>query len=226
MANSRFAAILQILLLASPWSLRRRLLRRIFGYNISASARIGLSLVLSERFVMDEHASIGHFTYVKGLTGLELGRFARIGNLNWISGNAGSEIDFFADETDRQCLLAIEEHAALTNRHYIDCTNVVRIGAFSTVAGVRSQILTHGIDIRQSKQTSASISIGRYCFVGSGVIVLKGASLPDYCVLGAGSILRTKEIAQYTLYSGVPAVAVRVLDGGSLYFHRTEGFIH
>ena len=132
----------------------------------------------------------------------------------------------FAADTQRIPSLVIERHAAITHRHLIDCTDRVVVGEYSTIAGWRSQILTHAIDVRLSRQRAASISIGRYCFVGTGVVILKGARLPDYSILSAGSVLAAAMSDSFMLYSGVPAVAVKPLDRASSYFHRPQGFVN
>jgi acetyltransferase-like isoleucine patch superfamily enzyme len=209
-----------------PWWLRRSGLRLFFGYEIDPSARIGLSLISVSRLRMGPKARIGHLTCVKGLQELLIGEAASLGNLNWVTAfPLGHPIHFAADAA-RNPSLVIERHAAITHRHLIDCTDQVVVGEFSTVAGWRSQILTHAIDIRLSRQSAASISIGRYCFVGTGVVILKGARLPDYSVLSAGSVLANAMLDTAMLYSGVPAVAVKPLDRDSGYFQRTQGFVN
>jgi hypothetical protein len=55
----------------------------------------------------------------------------------------------------------IGEHSAVTSRHYLDCTGGVTVGAFSTVAGARSTIFTHQVDITQSRQVWRPVRIGR-----------------------------------------------------------------
>lgn len=215
----------QFLLMILPWGLRRNGLRLFFGYEIDPSARIGLSLISVRRLRMGPKARIGHLTYVKGLQDLLIGEAAELGNLNWVTAfPLGNHAHFVAD-AERNPSLVIERHAAITHRHLIDCTDRVVVGEFSTVAGWRSQILTHAIDIRLSRQSAASVSIGRYCFVGTGAVILKGARLPDYCILGAGSVLADAMADAATLYSGVPAVAVKPLERKSGYFQRTQGFV-
>ncbi len=44
----------------------------------------------------------------------------------------------------------------------IDCTARVRIGAFATIGGFRSQLLTHSIDFEAGRQTAEPIEIGEY----------------------------------------------------------------
>jgi acetyltransferase-like isoleucine patch superfamily enzyme len=114
---------------------------------------------------------------------------------------------------------------ALNARHYVDCCNRVEIGEFATIAGARSQILTHAIDFKLNRQASAPVRIGRYCFVGTACVVLKGADLPECSVLAAGSTLARAYEETFTLYSGVPAQPVKALDRDAGYFRRECGYV-
>jgi hypothetical protein len=49
--------------------------------------------------------------------------------------------------------------------------------------------------------------------------------LPDYSVLGAGSVLQKTYQAPYILYSGVPALAVKTFDTETKFFVRDTGFV-
>jgi acetyltransferase-like isoleucine patch superfamily enzyme len=216
----------QIALMILPWRLRRGALRLLFGYQIDASAKIGLSVISVAKVKMGPKSRIGHLTRIKGLQELLIGEGASLGNLNWVTAFPLGGARHFASDQDRHPSLVIERHAAITHRHMIDCTDRVLVGEFSTVAGWRSQILTHAIDVTASRQSAEPISIGRYCFVGTGVIILKGASLPDYSVLAAGSVLNGTMSETYTLYSGVPANAAKPLGRDLGYFQRTEGFVY
>lgn len=216
----------QSLLMFLPWWLRRSALRLLFGYEIDPSARIGFSLISVGKLRMGPGARIGHLTRVKGLVELSIGEGAELGNLNWVTAVHSNHPVHFAADEERNPSLVIERHAAITHRHLIDCTDRVVVGEYSTVAGWRSQILTHAIDVRLSRQSAESVSIGRYCFVGTGVVILKGACLPDYSILSAGSVLAATMSDSFMLYSGVPAVAIKPLDRTSRYFHRTQGFVN
>jgi acetyltransferase-like isoleucine patch superfamily enzyme len=215
----------QILLMILPWWVRRSALRLFFGYEIDPSAGIGFSVISVGKLRMGPKARIGHLTRVKGLQELLIGEAGELGNLNWVTAFPSGHPVLFAADSQRMPSLVIERHAAITHRHLIDCTDRVVVGEYSTVAGWRSQILTHAIDVRLSRQSAEAISIGRYCFVGTGVIILKGASLPDYSILSAGSVLAAAMSDSYMLYSGVPAVAAKPLDRASGYFQRTRGFV-
>ena len=168
---------------------------------------------------------IGHLTWVKSLDLLQLGDHARLGNLNWVTAVPAGATRFFRHLPDRRPELVVAEHAAITHRHLIDCTGGVKIGAFATFAGWRSQIISHSFDFRKSRQDAAPITVGRYTFVGSSCILLKGSSLPDRCVLGAGSVYEAAETAPFGLYRGNPAERVGELPEDLEYFHRQTGFI-
>ncbi len=216
--------IASLLTLLLPWALRRWVLNLACGYHIAPGARMGFSIVACTRLRMEEGARIGHFNVIKGAR-LEMLEKSTIGDFNWISGLPPESRRHFLAEPGRDPALCLGRHAALTSRHFLDCSNRIDIGEFSTIAGARSQILTHAIDLANCVQVSAAVSIGRYCFVGTGCVVLKGARLPDCSVLAAGSSLARPFEETFTLYSGVPAAPVKALDRGCAYFSRATGFV-
>lgn len=217
--------LIQALLLPVPWFLRRALLRLIPGFTIARGARIGLSLIGSGEVLLGEGAVIGHLTIVKGLSRLSLGNHARLGNLNWITAVPAGTPGHFGHLPERAAYLDLAAEAAVTHRHLIDCTGGVTIGAFATVAGWHSQIISHSIDLREARQDAAPISIGAGAFVGSRTILLKGSSLPDCSVLGAGSVYEGQDSRPFGLYRGNPATRVSELPADLGYFHRTRGFV-
>jgi serine acetyltransferase len=208
-----------------PWEIRRRFLEKQFGFSIHPTSRIGFSWILPQRLIMEEGAMIGQLTLCKNIALLHLKAHASLGNGNWITGFPLGPSRHFAEETDRQPQLIIGEHSAITHRHLIDCTNTVTIGKFTTFAGFQSQILSHSIDLEQNRQTSAPVRIGDYCFIGTNCVLLGGSSLPDFCVLGAKSLLNKSFSETHQLYGGVPAKPLQALSPELPYFRRTEGFV-
>jgi acetyltransferase-like isoleucine patch superfamily enzyme len=217
--------LLALAVLLFPWSVRRRLLIALLGYEIHPTARIGWSWICPQHLAMGAGARIGGLTVCKGLSLLQMDEESYLGNLNWISGFPLGNKAFFSDEPERRAELVIGEHSAITHRHIIACTNAVRIGRFSTFAGYRSQVLTHSIDLQRSRQASKPVTIGDYCFVGTGSVLLGGCGLPDYSVLGAMSVLNKAYSETHFLYAGNPARPVKALSQEMLYFHRMTGFV-
>jgi len=218
-------ALLQLMLVLLPWRVRRPLLQRLYGHVLHPSSHIGLAWVFPRKLVLASGARIGHLTVVKGLDQLSLGPEATIGRLNWISAYPSGETRHFTHLRQRNPSLVLAEHAAVTNRHIIDCTECVTIGRFATVAGFRSQILTHSIDLRACRQDAKSVTIGEYCFVGTACTILGGSVLPHHSVLGAQALLNKAYTEPYRLYGGVPAADVGPLDEDLGYFTRTTGFV-
>ena len=208
-----------------PWGLRRSFLEKQFGYQIHPTARIGLSWINPTRLIMEENTRINHLTLCKGLDLLHLKPNSMIGRGNWITGFRVGPSPHFADEADRRPQLIVGEHGAITHRHFIDCTNSITIGKFSTLAGLSSQIMTHSLNIERNRQTSQPVRIGDYCFVGTNCVLLGGSVLPDFCVVGAKSLLNKAFTESYQLYGGVPARPIEKLSPDCKYFTRTEGFV-
>ncbi len=218
----------KILLLLSvflPWNTRRRFLEKQFGYVIHPTARIGLAWISPDRLVMEAQTSIGHLTICRNISLLHLREHAVIGRGNWITGFPLGPSPHFASETERRPELIVGQHSAITHRHLIDCTNTITIGRFTTVAGFQSQMLTHSIDLQENRQSSQPITIGDYCFVGTNCVLLGGSALPNFCVLGAKSLLNKAFTETHQLYGGVPAKPLQTLPADYAYFQRTTGFV-
>jgi len=207
-----------------PWSIRRVVLSKTLGYQLHPTSRIGWCLLVPRRLVMEEHSSVGHLTVCKGVDLLHLRPHAVIGRLNWITGYPLSGTQYY-DGLERKPELVLDEHSAITHRHILDCTDAITIGSFTTVAGYRSQLLTHSVDLVQSRQSARRISIGSYCFVGTDCVLLGGSVLPDYSVLAAKSLLNRSFDETHSLYGGVPSVQIASLPPDMLYFTRKTGHV-
>lgn len=219
--------MLKLLLLFFPWSLRRKILIRKYGYKIHPTAHIGLSYIYPKYLEMGAGASIGHFNVAIHLDRVVIGEKSSIVRSNWITGfPTGTDSKFFAHDKNRKSELIMGKESAITKNHHIDCTNYIHIGNFVTIAGYNSQFLTHSIDIYESRQDSHPIEIGDYCFVSTGVRVLGGAKLPACSVLGAGAVLNKAYAKERMLYVGVPAVPKKEIPQDAKYFLRKEGFVY
>lgn len=229
MFTSKFANVIKLTwrlcLCATPWRLRRWLLCRIYRYQIHPTARIGAAWVFPTSLTLGENTAIGSLTVIKNLDNVVLSPFATIGRLNWISAHPKCDRTHYADQPDRDSSLYVGTHAAITHRHLIDCTDRVSIGEYSIVAGYRSQILTHGIDIAEGRQACKGVAIGPYCFVGTGAILLAGSVLPPHAVLAAGAVLTRPHSDSHTIYAGVPARPIAKIPPTARYFHRTSGYV-
>ena len=222
--------IVQIILMLFPYTIRRYFLNKIFGFKIHKTAKIGFSLILCDKLEMEEYSYISHLTIVKPIDSLIMKPYARIGSLNFITGyntrntSIAKKIGFYKHIIDRKCELVLEEDAAITSRHFIDCNGGVYMGEHSLLAGIRSQILTHAIDVYNCRQDTEPVIIGRYAFVGTGCILLKGTVVPDYSIVGAGAVMNKRYTESLKIYGGVPAVIKKDISNEEIkFFKRPSG---
>lgn len=217
----------KILLFFLPWYLRRRALIKWFGYDLHPTCKLGLCWVYPRELIMRAHSQIGHFTIALHLDRIEIDEYSSIGRNNWITGfPSGTSSRHFQHQHNRSSILKIGKNTSITKHHHLDCTNLLKIGNFSTIAGYYTQILTHSIDLMENHQDSQPIIIGDYTFIGTNSVILGGAILPNHCVLGAKSLLNKPYIETWKLYGGVPALPVKDIPQSAKYFSRFEGFVY
>lgn len=218
---------LKIITFVLPWPLKRFMLVQFFKFEIHPSARIGLSWIYPKKLIMDSDSNIGHFNVAVHLDLISIGKHSSIARENWITGfSSNTNSKHFSHQKDRESNLIIGEHSAITKKHHIDCTNMIKIGNFVTIAGYSSQLLTHSINVELNIQDSHPIIIGDYCFVGTASTILGGSDLPSYCVLGANSLLNKAFSISYRLYGGNPAKEIKELSKDFKYFNREVGFVY
>jgi acetyltransferase-like isoleucine patch superfamily enzyme len=214
-------AIEMLVWLLPGHALKNRLLR-MFGHDVSRSARIGPVLVLNlNRAVIGEGVTIAALNTFRSLRLLEMGDGATMGSFNMISAHPAYQ----ALHPDVGSL-TMGDGAAITSRHNVDCSGIVRIGAMSAIAGQRTTILSHEIDITMNVQSAGRVIIGERSAVLTNCLVLKGAILPSYSLLTANSMLiRTRELDPAPgIYGGSPAQFIRSnpSDDGESWFERAE----
>lgn len=198
------------------------MLVNLLGFELHKKSRIGFSIILANGVTLREGARIQNGTFINSIDSLNLAAFAKIGNYNWITG-ASTQTSAYQATPERQCFFKVGEHARITDRHYFDCNGGISVGGFTTIAGLRSQFTSHGINLIENKQEAHPITIGHHCMIGSGVKLLKNSTLPDYSVLAAGAVLNKSFDEPYGIYAGVPARRVKDLPKDAKYFHRLEG---
>lgn len=209
-----------------PWFLKRWLLVKLFGYEIHPTAYIGLSFIYPSHLIMKKEARIGHLNVGINLDCIKLGIKSSINRGNWITGYSTlNQTKHFIHQKDRVSELDLGDYSAITKNHHLDCTHYIKIGKYSTLAGYQSQLLTHSVDVFESRQHSAPIIIGDYTFIGTNVVILGNSSLPSFSVLGAKSLLNKNFTEEWFIYAGNPARSLKTISKEAKYFSRAEGFI-
>lgn len=112
--------------------------------------------------------------------------------------------------------LVIENGAGLSNCTIV-CSQSVRIGANTLVGGATAIYDTDFHSLQPLRRcsdglpASAAVSIGRDCFIGGHCIILKGVTIGDGSIVGAGSVV-TGDVPASQLWAGNPARFIRPLS--------------
>ncbi|NBR71163.1 MAG: acyltransferase [Proteobacteria bacterium] len=100
--------------------------------------------------------------------------------------------------------------------------NSIEIGE-DTILGAGSMVLDNDFHapgpgfswLTEYSKNSKPVKIGRGCFIGARSIILKGVTLGDRVITGAGSVV-TKDIPAYSIAVGNPARIVRTIPNPNL----------
>lgn len=196
-----------------------RPLLNVFGHRIHRSARIGFSLVMVDLMKLDRDSRIGHFNFISNNI-LLLHEKSRIGHLNFINGPLNLVMKKFSaigngnkvsrapsGVTYGSASLKLGIWSKITSGHRIDCTRSVSLGNFSTVAGVGSQIWTHGyvheLEGLGRYRIDGSVNISHNVYIGSSSFISMGVHIVSGVIVGGGTSI-SKSLLEPGLYVSSP----------------------
>lgn len=216
---------LSFLLIFMPNWIKLPVYRKVYGYKIGNGVKIGFSWIFVHEMEISGDVIIGHLNRFKNIPKVIIGKYSVIGSQNTFT----STWEFtnplgITIRNNNPCLL-IGDHCGITNRHYFDIQDQFIIGSYVTIAGHRSNFFTHFINVTDCVQSTKPITIGNYCMIGSGVNFVPGSIIPNYCIVGMGSVVTKPFFKEYILVGGNPARLIKILSPSSNYFNRTYGYI-
>lgn len=101
----------------------------------------------------------------------------------------------FTLQIERGGRVTLGEGVFFNNNCSISCRDSVTIGS-ETIFGEAVRIYDHnhrfnrrGIPVPEQGYTHAPVTIDKNCWIGSNVVILKGATIGDNCVIGAGCVV-------------------------------------
>jgi acetyltransferase-like isoleucine patch superfamily enzyme len=168
---------------------------------------------------MGPGAFIGGRNVITNLNELRMGEGATIGSGNMMKGWWDHPTDAL---TERNPSVYLGDHSQIASYHYIDCVDTVELGEHAALAGFRSTVLTHSIDIVRDRYVTGPVVIGPYAGVMSGCMLLAGTAVPPRSIVSAGSVVTTKLKQELSLYRGNPAEPIRALPKTLAYLRRGE----
>jgi len=116
-------------------------------------------------------------------------------------------------KASRGGLIEIGDDCLITDGVYIAAEKSVAIGA-RTMLGPKVMIfdadhgIAPGIPPRDQPTVPKPVKIGAGCWLGAGVIVLRGVTIGDGAVIGAGAVV-TRDIPPNTVAIGIPARVIK-----------------
>ena len=89
--------------------------------------------------------------------------------------------------------LTIGQDVAINNNCMIVCRDSIEIGE-GTEFGPGIMVYDHDHDykagLKNKKFKTAPIKIGKNCWIGANVVILRGTTIGDNCVIGASSVVK------------------------------------
>ncbi len=166
-----------------PPSLFKNIALRLLGFRIGLKTRIGISILWNLNSIeLEDSSKVGNFNVVRNLKKFKLGSSSSIGNFNWITSNVED-----IDRTTASLIMGRE--SVITSRHYIDCAGGVELKENSGLLGVRSTVMTHGVDPKYKLQKYHVLEIGRRTLIGSNSVIVPNTIIPEDCYFGMGSLI-------------------------------------
>lgn len=208
-----------LLLPRLPRSLRVLVARKVLGWEIHPTARLGRSLIQVDHLRMGPHSSIGPRNVIKGLEELSLGAFASIGGRNTIGGFPPG-FPIYPDHPDRRSALILHDYAGITVGHEIDCSDTFELEHHAVLGGFGCVVLTHSIDIRTNRWRVAPVRFRHHALVLNGSTIMVGVTLAPAVVVSANSVVSRDLDQEYMLYRGNPVEPWRQLDESYLMQSR------
>lgn len=191
--NVKWSATAIIMLL--PASRPKNILLKLVGHHIEIQAKIGINFAIHlNQITMKKGAVVGNLNMFRNVNQLVLENEAKIGNLNWISA-----APLFRKHSENGQLI-LRTRSNITNRHYLDVSGNIELMEESAIWGVRSTLMTHGIEPVTWEQTARKTTIGCRCVIGSNSIVVPGTRLPNGCYFGMGSLIAGEKFKSNARY--------------------------
>jgi acetyltransferase-like isoleucine patch superfamily enzyme len=186
------------------------ILRRI-GNEIGENVQLGPALVINcGRFMLADDSVIFGMNLFRNLAAVKMGKRAIIGQLNQFTA-----APLYQRASFRAGFLSLEEHAGITNRHYVDCSGQVLLRPYAAIGGVQTTVLSHQIDLQQNRMSVGKIVVDENAIAVTRCVLLMDSHLPPRSVLGAHSLLMkfpADHEGKSGLYAGSPAQFIHGLE--------------
>jgi acetyltransferase-like isoleucine patch superfamily enzyme len=106
---------------------------------------------------------------------------------------------------------------------YIHAVNKIYIGDYTQIApNVGLMSGNHDLYDFRNQIMGNPIKIGKYCWIGMGVVIMPEVELGDFTIVGAGAIVTKSFPEGYCVIAGNPAKKIRDLEIEKCKMFKTE----
>lgn len=187
-----------------PASRFKNAILRLLRHRIGRNSKIGICLFVNvKKISIDENVRIGSLNSFRNLEHLRLCSNTSIGNLNWLSASS------ILIENGGNGSIEMKKSSVITNRHYLDLSGGLILGERSALWGVRSTLMTHGIEIESWLQKTKITEIGDDVVIGSNAVICPGTKISHGSFFGMGCLISGNYLSPNNLYLNKKAISVR-----------------
>jgi acetyltransferase-like isoleucine patch superfamily enzyme len=109
-------------------------------------------------------------------------------------------------------IVGVDAYPGVMPGNYIQGSGKIFIGDYTQIAP-NVCIISGNHDLYDTRnKINKEVIIGKYCWLGAGVIVLPGVVLGDFTIAAAGSIITKSFIEGYCVIGGNPAKEIKKLE--------------
>lgn len=123
----------------------------------------------------------------------------------------------FSVMIDKDGEVIIGNNVFFNNYCSLNASDRIAIGD-GTLFGENVRIYDHNhcyrdteIPIKAQGFTSAPVNIGKHCWIGSNVVILKGVTIGDNCVIGAGCVIY-KDVQPNAIVYNKQNLTIKVIE--------------
>ena len=194
------ARCVALLLMVLPTTLARPL-TFLLGARIHWSARVGFSWVYASTLLLGPGTRIGHLNSIR-VRRLVICANSVIGTLNWLAGPFSVVLREQAEIGARNVItraeiakeigpahLRLGRWSKITAGHKLDLLRAISFGEHSILAGLGSQLWTHGY-VHESAgigrfRVDGTITVGNNVYIGSACVFNPGVRIVDDVAIGS-----------------------------------------
>ncbi len=214
--KNRFRNVAILIIGLLPSSKIKIWLLKCFRFDVSFKSVIQSNFLWNIQHLSIERGAKIRFGNVFKNVSFLIGKNSIIGPLNWVT--CAPALSHLSDYSG---VLSVGGESAINSRNYLDCTGGINIGNFSDLAGVRSTLITHQIDVARAEQTCQSIVVGDYCLISSNCKFVPGVKIGEKSLVAMGSVLPKKSYPNNSKIAGVPGRIIGKTEG--LFYSRSSG---